>query len=157
MDLGTLLVSVIVPLGGFTMVVLIVWFTHISKRHRLREQAELQKHFLDKFGSAQELNQFLETPQGQSFLKEMKVTDNAGRPRDRIIRSIKTGVVLLALGAGLLALLRIEKDLILPAIILLALGIGLLISAAISYWLSKKWNILEEGDIPLQRRPDFKM
>jgi hypothetical protein len=39
---------------------------------------------------------------------------------------------------------------------LCALGIGLLISAAVSYWLSKKWDIFDERDIPLKKRIDLK-
>jgi hypothetical protein len=157
MDTGTMLTSTLVPISVFAMVVLIVWLAHLAKRSKLREQAELQKHFLNKFNSAQELTQFLDTPEGQSFLKDLRIGGDAGGPKERIIRSIKSSLLLLALGAGFLVLLRIEKDLIYPAVLLLALGIGFLISAAVSYWLSKKWNIFEEGDIRLDKRADSKM
>jgi hypothetical protein len=147
MDFFTMLVSLFVPLGTFAMVILIILMVHMAKKHRIREQVELQKHFLDKFGSGQELTQFLETPQGQDFLKKLQIRDSTGGPKERIIRSVKSGIVLLALGGGFFALLRIEKDLIYPAIILLALGVGFLIAAAVSYWLSKKWNTFEgNGD-----------
>ena len=157
MDTGTVLTSTLVPLGVFGMVVMIVWLVHLAKEKKLREQAELQKHFLNKFNSAQELTQFLDTPQGQSFLKDLRIGGSAGGPKDRIIRSVKSSILLLALGAGFLALLRIEKDLIYAAVLLLALGIGFLISAAVSYWLSKKWDIFEERDIRLDKRADQKM
>jgi hypothetical protein len=154
MDNGTMFVSVLVPIGAFAMVVLIVWLVHLANRHKLREQAELQRHFLNKFSTGQELAQFLETPQGQHFLAGMAIGNGSGRPKERIIGSVKTGIVLLALGVGFFALMSLEYDLIYPAIILSALGIGLLISAVVSYWLSKKWNIFEEREIPLEKRAD---
>ena len=157
MDTGVVLTSTLVPLGTFAMVVLIVWMGHLAKKHKIGEQAELQKQFLNRFNSAQELTQFLDTPQGQNFLKDLQIGGNGGGSKARIIKSIKGGILLLVLGAGFLILLRFESDLIYPAVILLALGIGFLISAAVSYWLSKKWNILEEGDIRLEKRADLKM
>jgi hypothetical protein len=155
-------IGMMVPLGTFAMVVLIVWMVHQKGRHKIHEQAELQRHFLGKFGSGQELTQFLETPQGERFLKEMTIKDNAPGPKARIMWSIMGGIVLLALGAGFVVIyrfdadLRHEADLIVPTVILCALGIGLLISAAVSYWLSKKWDIFDERDIPLQKRIDLK-
>jgi hypothetical protein len=144
MDTGTVLVSSLVPIAAFAMVILIIWMVHLARKHRIGEQVELQKHFLDKFSSGQELTQFLETPQGQTFLKQLKIDSDAGRPKDRILRSVKTGIVILALGGAFFALLRVESDMIYPAAILSALGIGFLISAGVLYWLSKKWDIFEE-------------
>ena len=150
-------VGFLVPLGAFAMVVLIVWLVNLSHKNKIREQAELQRHFLNKFGSGQELTQFLETPPGQQFLKEMTIKGDARGPKERIIGSVKGGIVLLALGVAFFALMRMEYDLIYPAVILSALGIGLLISAVISYWLSKKWNIFEEKGIALDKRADLRM
>jgi hypothetical protein len=49
-----MLVGILVPLGAFAMVVLVVWVAHLAKKSGVREQAELQRRFLDKFGSGQE-------------------------------------------------------------------------------------------------------
>jgi hypothetical protein len=152
-----MIVGMVVPVALFSMVVLIIWLFNLAKKHKLREQAELQRHFLDKFSSGQELTQFLETPQGQNFLKDLQMDGAVGGPKERIIRSVKTGIILLALGAGFLALIRYESDIIYGAVVLLALGIGFLVSAVVSYWLSKKWNIFEEKDIPLVKRADPRM
>jgi hypothetical protein len=73
MDTGTVLTGTLVPLGMCAMLVLIAWMVHLGKRHQMREQAELQRHFLNKFSSAQELTQFLDTPQGQNFLKDLQI------------------------------------------------------------------------------------
>jgi hypothetical protein len=155
MDDG-MLIGLIIPLGAFAMVVLIVLMLHLARKHKIREQVGLQRHFLDKFNSGQELTQFLETPQGQRFVKELAVRDTIRSPKERILRSIKSGILLLALGSAFLLLMRLEKDMIYGAIILLALGIGFLISSAISYWLSKKWGVFQEGDILLDKGAGLK-
>jgi len=149
-------IGLLVPLGAFAMVVLIVWLANQSSRHKVSQRSELQKHFMSKFSTSQELTQFLETPQGQRFLKELAIIGSPGGPKERIIASVRGGIVLLALGAGFFALMRIERDIIFPAVILSVLGVGLLISAAVSYWLSKKWDIFEEREIPLQKRVDIR-
>ena len=148
--------GLLVPLGAFAMVVLIVWVANQSQQHKVSQQAELQKQFMNKFVTAQELTQFIGTPQGQRFLKELAIDGPSLGPKERIIRSIKGGIVVLAMGAGFFMLMRLEFDLIYPAIILSVLGVGLLIAAAVTYWLSKKWEIFEEREIPSQNRIDIK-
>jgi hypothetical protein len=149
-------IGLLVPLGAFAMVVLIVWLANQSNRHKVSQQAELQKQFMNKFGTSQELTQFLETPQGKRFLKELAIGSPSGGPKERIIGTVKGGIVMVALGAGFFTLMRLEYDLIYPAVILSTLGVGLLISATVSYWLSKRWDIFDERDIPLQKRVDIK-
>jgi hypothetical protein len=156
MDFGTTLTSILVPLGIFAIVALIIWLVNRAKVQNIRALSELQKHFLDKFGTGQELAQFLETPQGQKFLSEMTIKGGNVSPKDRIMKSIKSGIVLVALGAGFFALMRLEYDLIYPAVILSVLGLGMLISAAISYWLSKRWNIFDESDITFEKLANLK-
>ncbi len=133
--------DVLVPIAMCAMVVLIVWFGHKIKRTRIQEQGELRKRLLDKFSSGQELTEFLATPQGQDFLKDQE----AGRrsPKSRVVYGICWGVVILMLGAAFFGLMSLEKELFYPACILTALGIGILVAASISYYLYKKWSMIE--------------
>ncbi len=133
--------DVLVPVAAFAMVVLIVWFQHKVKSTRIREQGELRKRLLDKFSSGQELTEFLGTPQGQDFLKDQEAGHRS--PKSRVVHGICWGVVVLMLGAAFFGLVFLEKDLFIPAGILTALGIGILIAASISYYLYKKWNMIE--------------
>lgn len=143
--------DVLVPIAVFAMVVLIVWIAYLARKHNTHERAELRKHLLDKFNSGQDLTQFLATPQGQNFLRELEISGRAGSAKQRILGTVRCGIVLLLLGAGFLALLHLEYDLIYPAVILLALGAGCLIAAVVSYWLSKKWGIFEESTVTSQK------
>lgn len=133
--------DVLVPVACFAMVVLLVWIGHKSKNSRIHEQAETRRRLLDKFGSGQELTEFLATPQGQDFLKDQETGHRS--PKSRVVHGICWGVVVLMLGAAFFGLVFLEKDLFIPAGILTALGIGILIAASISYYLYKKWNMIE--------------
>jgi len=114
MPITLLLQNVLVPLGVFAMVVLLVWFDHRSKRTALTERAELRKHFLDKFGSGRELTEFLATPQGENFLKGQEMGTARRPPKERVIRSMRGGIVIGVLGCGFLGLMPIERHLIIP-------------------------------------------
>ena len=138
--------DVLIPLAVFAMVVLIVWIAYLGRRHSIQQRVELRRHLLDKFNSGQDLTQFLATPQGQNFLKELEMY-KGGSSKERILRSIKAGIILVVLGLGLLALWHLRSNFVLPGVILLVLGIGFLVAAGVSYWLSKKWGIFEESAI----------
>jgi hypothetical protein len=47
------------------------------------------------------------------------------------------------LGIAFFGLMYMERDLVYPATILTSLGVGLLIASAISYYLYKKWNMMQ--------------
>ena len=142
--MGSLLSEdVLVPVASFAMVVLLVLIGYKAKKNRLHEHSETRRRLLDKFGSGQELTEFLATPQGQNFLKDQEANAGLRSPKSRVIHGICWGIVLLVLGGAFFGLMRMERDLVYPATILTALGIGILVAAAISYSLYKKWNMIE--------------
>ena len=138
--------NVLVPLGVFAMIVLLVWLDNRQKQAKARERAEMNKHFLDKFSSGQDLTEFLGKEGSQRFLDEMWAEKRHGT-KDRVLGTIIGGVVVTAVGVGLLLLALFVKDgFIIPATIVLSVGIGLLVASAISYRLSKAWGRQEENE-----------
>jgi flagellar basal body-associated protein FliL len=137
------MVVVLIPLAAFAMVVLIVWIGHQSSRHSIHEKAELRRQLLSKFGSAQELTEFLATPHGKSFLieKDRDAASGGERNRQRIIALLITGLVLAILGIGLLGLMYYQEGFVYPGVLVLALGIGFLASAGVSFRLYKNWGL----------------
>ena len=135
--------EVIIPVALFAMVVILVWIGHKSKKARIEEKGEIRKRLLDKFNSGQELSEFLATPQGQSFLKDQEADGGQQSPKGRIVGSIGAGVILALLGAAFFGLMYLDRGFIYPAALLTALGIGMLVSAAVSYYLYKKWNMIQ--------------
>ena len=138
--------SILVPLGLFAMIVLLVWVAHRSREAEGKHRAETQKHFLDKFGSGQELADFLATETGHDFLdqfaakKRDSFLEKFFDPRSRALRMIVPGIILTLLGLGMLALTVAGEDLLVAGVVLLSIGLGFLISIAVMGRVSKKWE-----------------
>jgi hypothetical protein len=111
---------------------------------RRRQQSIMQRHLLDRFASAQDFAQFIQSPAGQKYVTGF--TDVVTSPRNSILSSVRTGCVLAFAGAGGIAGSSPSNSHVLWAAGCVALmaGIGFLVSAAISYFLAKKLGLKEE-------------
>ena len=120
-------------------------FYSISEAFRRRQQKDLQNRLIDKFSSAQDLANFLQSAGGQKFISDL--SEGSSHPSHPILRSIQAGVIMTLLGIGCLVWMTRYVDTPLPIIgtLLLCLGAGFLISAAISYKLSKEWGLMDKN------------
>jgi hypothetical protein len=135
---GAEALQVFIPIAFFAMVVLIVFVIARRRQAELRARAEFQKQILDKFSSGKEFAEFLGTEGSQRFLAT--VSAQTLGPRYRVLRTMRNGITLAVLGLGFLLLTPLRHGFVVPGVLLLALGAGLLISAAASYHFSKKWT-----------------
>lgn len=105
--------------------------------HR-RQRNQMQQHMLDKFASAKDFADFVQSPAGQKYV--MSFADTATSARSSILNSVRLGVVLIFTGAGLHLqdAFWLGKRL---GMMLMMVGVGFLVSAAISYALSQKLRI----------------
>ena len=106
---------------------------------RRRQRNEMQRHMLDKFATAKDFADFVQSPAGQKYV--MSFSEEATSPYGAILGSVRTGVVLLFGGAGIAATVQATtKNSYIwgLGIVIACLGFGFLASAAISYWLAKK-------------------
>jgi len=137
-----------------SMCVLVAWIIFSNARRIVANKriSELQAKLLDRFATAHELLAYLETEDGKRFLETASVEH--ANPLWRILGAIQTGVILTLVGITLMLLRgRIAggEDAFLGfGAVTLALGIGFLISAGISYALSKSAGLLRA---PSQVRP----
>src|ERR1035441_2909518 len=110
-----------------------------KRQRRLKAQAELHGRLLDKFSSAHEVVEFLQTPGGAQFVDS--TSSDREEPASGILRSTHRGIILVIVAIGFLGLTRVygwdNNPLLVIEIILFCLGIGFLISAAVSHRLSK--------------------
>src|SRR5579884_195530 len=132
-----MLIPVVSVVGSFIMVVAIVWLVARARERSARYRADVQMKMIERFGSASEFTQFLESPAGKSFLNEPKKS-----ARERAIGGIRTGIILTFIGLGFCVGYWAEGDpgFFIPAFILVGLGVGFLISAAISWKMAGKWD-----------------
>ncbi len=146
-DLSPLVIGVAFTFAAAWIVTAVV--KAFKEKSILRTRAELYNRLLDKFGSAAEFVDYLESETGRQFVDEITVQGAA--PTGKILGSIQKGVVMMLVGFGLLVLGNLfDKNLggdlfialIVGGTIALMLGIGFLISTAVTYRLSKSWGLI---------------
>lgn len=138
-----------------------VWLIRIFLENRrwarvFRMQSEVHSKLLDRFGSSEELLQYMNTEPGKRFLEAapipMEFAPDQRLPGGlaRVLGPLQIGVVLTLLGAGLLLLHRsrslteISSALLVFGMVALMPGIGFIISALISWRISAHLGLLPQ-------------
>ncbi len=138
--------DILVPFFVFAMIVLVVWLNNRMMQAKAQARAELNKHFLDKFTSGQDLSEFLGKEGSQRFLDEMWA-EKRRSTEQRILSTIKTGVIVTAVGIAMLLITFFEdSDFLIPALIVSSVGVGLLVAAWVSYRFSKAWGLTKDDN-----------
>lgn len=153
------LLPILISISFIVMVGWVIGICVSAMRHRVnvRTQTELHNRLLEKFDSASEFASYLQTEAGQRFFDSL-ISDRV-TPMSKILGSIQNGTILSILGVGLLFLGMIyrasdEGVFTIFGVIALALGAGFLISAGISYRLSKAWGLFDAaGGVQQARNP----
>jgi hypothetical protein len=144
MSEDTLLTIVVFPLM-FALIGWLLWY--ILEWFRMRNKNQLQNKILEKFTTVQEFNDFIQSEEGNKFLKF--ISYNGFTPRQKILSSLSRGIIISFIGASLILIGQIfpgeMKYFLAFGIIFIAVGLGFLVSTFISYTLSKKWGIID-GD-----------
>jgi hypothetical protein len=122
-------------------------FWSILEWLKMRQKSQLQNKILEKFTTVQEFNDFIQSKEGNTFLKFLSY--NGPTPRQKILSSLSKGVIITFVGISLILVGQIfsqeMKYFLAFGIVFIALGVGFLVSTFISYTLSKKWGIID-GD-----------
>lgn len=145
------LVALGIPFCLFAMVVLLVWIRYHSRQVEAKTRAEIQKHFLDKFGSGKELAEFVESESGRRFIDELVTRQPDHFEQLHGARAgglILPGFLFALPGLGFLGLTAwVDTDLAIPTVIFLGMGVGFLITA----WI--KYRMAATGDTPEDEAP----
>ena len=151
-------------LAGFSLAIcLIAWLirTLIDYRrwNRLTNvQIDVHSRLMDRFTSNEDLLAYIHSPAGGKFLESAPITLDAGsrsmaQPVARILWTVQGGVVLVSAGIGLEVVSgRIRYEVGLPlhtlGVLGIALGLGLVISAIISFVISRRLGLMERPGVP---------
>lgn len=135
-------------LFGVTAVITRAMTTTRKQKRKLQAQMDLHQRLLDKFGSAPEFVQFLQTEGGERLLGSL--AEEPANPKQKILGSLQFGIIVFALGIAFYVLAWVLKsqpsDMHLHFFIFgtlaLALGVGFVLSAGIAYRLSKAWKLI---------------
>ena len=140
------IVAIIMVFGGGVAIFWVV-FSTIRRLKVARVQAEVQSRLIEKVGSSQDFLTFLGSESGKTLVDSIGIEQPSRNPYNRILVSVQAGVILLLLGIAFLFLGRHFTDASEGFVILgglgVALGIGFLISAGLSYRLSKAFGLFE--------------
>ena len=132
----------------FVLFGFVVWtiFSTIRRYKTAKLQAELQTKLLDKFGAGHELLAYVQSDAGKQLTESLTMEQRT--PHGRILGAAQAGVILVLLGLALLFLRgRVsggEDGFLVSGTIILSLGVGFGLSAALSYFLSKSFGLLNE-------------
>jgi hypothetical protein len=129
-------------LGGLAVVGVFVgvfaWSTYlVFTIYRRKQKNDMQRHMLEKFSSAQDFAEFVQSPAGQKYVTSF--TDTVTNPMGSIINSIKIGFVVMFAGVGFLAGSVGSNPFTTRIGFVLSLtGIGFLCAALVSYFLARR-------------------
>ena len=148
------LAPIFVMIGMFSMVSFIVWVVVNSRRRSemIKAQAEIQSRLLERFGSAQEIREYLESDAGRKF--QQSATIEPSRPHGRILGAMMSGIILLSLGVGFLLVRGAFTDpgdlqgFTVAGAIFSSLGLGFLLSSLAAFFLSKSWGLFNGKEEP---------
>jgi hypothetical protein len=141
--MGFELIPIILGVTFFVMVTLVVLIASSAKQRIALGRAELHSKMIDKFGSAPEFVEFVQSAAGREMLGlEKGAARVAGY--ERIIATFRRAVIVSSLGAGFL-LCNISDHVsngffVVVGCLLLSLGLGFAISAFVSLRLLRQWG-----------------
>ena len=142
---------------AFIGVGILCWY--LLQKQNARAKARLMRvesinRLIEKFSTAKEVIEFLETEQGKKLMEDP--LPPTGNPRIRVLRFVRFGVVFLFLGGGFflnayrlrgeteINYVRQAMDMQFWGIFSLALGVGLLVVAFLTNMLVKSWGLDNE-------------
>lgn len=115
-------------------------------------QNQVHTKLIEKFSTSQELAAYMETEAGRRFLEAAPIPVNLDTHQRvpnavaRVLTPVQIGVVMVLLGAGLLALRHAGPDMETPMLVLgmviLMPGVGFIISAAITWLLATRLGLM---------------
>lgn len=137
----------------------LLWGVRSILEHRrwnrsFKVQEDVHTKLLEKFSSGQELMAYVESGAGKKLL-EWAPAPFASPSRGtssaawRILWSLQAGLILALVGAGLLVIRDRIPDAVQPLLVFgtlgVTIGVGFILSAVISYWLSKRLGLITAG------------
>jgi hypothetical protein len=132
-------------------IVWIVWLAVSNNRRREATRAivEMNNRLIDKIGNSQDLAAYLDKTVDRRLI-EVILSDPPG-PAARIVASARIGIVLTSFGTAVLLLrtwgpLSRDQFVVSFGALGLGFGVGFLLTAFVTYWLSKRLDLISPRD-----------
>lgn len=148
-------------LGVMSLLGVVAWILRSLMDHQrwkraLRVQADMHAKVLERLSATEDVLTYTQTPAGRHFLESgaplAPATPALAAPVNRILWSVHMGTVIVVLGIGILVcvggidgngeMADVKSLLAMLGAVGLSIGVGFLISAAVSYRLSRRLGLL---------------
>jgi len=137
-------------LSFFGMISFVIWVVvnGWQRRQHVKLVTDFNNRVLERLGSMKEFSEFLQSAGGDRLMKVLTAERGSTAPRQRILVAVQTGVVVVAVGVGLLSVAwrstgRAHESFLVIVAIMLSLGVGLMLSAAASFWVARTLGMFE--------------
>lgn len=138
----------LVPLGAFVMVTVLAWLAHRSKLAASANERDVQLALLSKFSTAEEMTQFLATPDGRRLVDQL-ASPKGFDARRQVIDYLTGGLITLSIGIAMTALARVGMGFMaIPGFLCLGVGVAMLLAAAFIYPLAKRLGLIANPSGP---------
>lgn len=128
LDMNVMWIPVISIAGGIAMIIILALAGARTRQHNAELRAQVQMKLIDRFGSANEFIDFIQSPEGKQFLG-----DAPRVARTKFLGGLRVGIVLGTIGVAFLLLAFIEdRDWYIPAFIMLGIGGGFFLASFFS-------------------------
>jgi hypothetical protein len=140
----------------------ILWLTRVFLENRrwsriFKLQTDVHGKLIDRFGSSQELLNYMGTEAGKRFLEaapipiDFEPQQRVPNAVARVLMPLQIGIVLVLLGAGFLLLRDAEADMRIPMLVLGTIfvmpGIGFILSAGITWILAGRLGLIPDASV----------
>jgi hypothetical protein len=141
----------------------LAWLIKIMLEHRawvraFKTRTDVQNKLLDRLTPNEDLLAYLQTPPGKRLLEAAPIVFDTSAPGvggsvRRVLWAVQAGLVLAAGGVGVLFVSQhvdpeVTQPLFAIGVLALSLGIGFVLSAIVSFVLSKRLGLLERPSQP---------
>lgn len=147
---GIALIVMVITTGIIFLVKTVV--EHRRWQRAMKAQNDLNTKLIDRFASSEDLLAYIQSPQGKVLTEGPIMPQTAARamgaPLSRIFWSIQSGIVLGALGAGLMFVSSTGEPEVATflhgvGVVVLMIGVGFTVSAVVSYVLSQRLGLVQ--------------
>lgn len=127
-------IPVISVIGGIGLVIVLVVMGAATRQKQAQLKADVQMKLIERFGTASEFVNFVQSPEGKQFLG-----DGSTAARRGVASGVRSGIILGFIGLAFTFVAFVEHDRgwFIPGFILLGLGAGFFLSAMISMKLAR--------------------
>jgi hypothetical protein len=130
--------AIAIGIGMFLLlaVALVLAYSHVQQAQR----NEMRRVLIEKFGTSQDLGAFLQSPGGRQLMSDLSTGSAAGS----VLSSVQKGIVLLAVGFGFAGAggMTSAPPVVGIGLIIAFSGVGFLVSAGVTYFLSKAMGLM---------------